>query len=255
MRLSGKAVVITGGTSGIGEAAALLFAKEGAKVTIASRGSAGDGVVKRIVSAGGDAHYVKADVSKVADIKMLVKQHQDRYGRLDVLFNNASYEGPVKPVLETSEDELDRVIDTNLKSVFLMCKYAVPLMITSGGGSIINTTAASAREGCAWANLGPYISSKAGVIGLTRVLAVEFAPHKIRANSLNPGLVLTDMVRSVAKKQPDPQAFLSSLDGLNLLKRVGTVDELATAALFLASDESSYVTGVDLLVDGGLVLG
>jgi len=255
MRLKGKVALITGGTSGIGEAAALLFAKEGAKVTIASRGTAGDGVIERIKANGGDAQYVKADVSKSADIQNLVKQHTECYGRLDILFNNASWEGTVKPVVDTAEEDLDRVIDTNLKSVFLLCKYAVPLMIKSGGGSIINTTAASAREGCAWPNLGPYIAAKAGVIGLTRVLAVELAAHKIRANSLNPGLVLTTMVKTVATKQADPQAFLASLDQLNLLKRVGTVDELANAALFLASDESSYITGTDMLVDGGLVLG
>jgi len=255
MKLKGRVALITGGTSGIGEAAALLFAREGAKVAVASRGSAGDGVVKRIKEAGGEAIFIKADVSKADDIRRMVDAHAAAFGRLDIVFNNASYEGPGKAIVDTPEDELDRVIETNLKSVFLTCKYAVPLMIASGGGSIINTTAASAHEGLAWPNLGAYIASKGGVISLTRVLAIELAGHKIRANSLNPGIVRTPMLESFAAKQADPDGFWNALSQEQLLKRLGRPEELAAAALFLASDDSSFVTGTDMVVDGGLILG
>ena len=254
MKLNGKTAIITGGTSGIGEASALIFAREGAKVTIVGRGDAGEPVAKRIRDAGGAAQFVRADVSRSRDIDKVFDAHLSKFGHLDILFNNASYEGPGTALTETSEEEFDRVIATNLKSVFLACKRAAPLMIAAGGGAIINTTAASAREGLAWPNLSAYISSKGGVIALTRALAVELAPH-VRVNSLNPGLIDTPMLRSFAKKQSDSDAFWAGLNQIQLLKRIGTVEEVARAALFLASADGSYVTGTDLLIDGGLVLG
>lgn len=254
MKLKGKAAFITGATSGIGEASAILFAREGAKVTIVGRSAAGDDVVRKIRDAGGDAQFVRADVSRAADIDKAFDAHLSRFQRIDVLFNNASYEGPGLPIMETSEQEFDRVLATNLKSVFLACKRAAPLMLAAGAGVIINTTAGSAREGLAWPNLSAYISSKGGVIALTRALAVELAPH-VRVNSLNPGLIETPMLRNFTNKQADPAAFWAAFGQLQLLKRIGTVDEVARAALFLACDDGSYVTGTDLLVDGGLVLG
>jgi len=255
MRLKGRVAIVTGGTSGIGEAAALLFAREGARVSVVSRGTAGDDVIRRIRELGGDARFIKADVSKSVDIRNMLEEHESAYGKLDILFNNASYEGPGTSIVDTSEEELDKVIDTNLKSVFLTCKYAVPLMIKSGGGSIVNTSAASAHEGLAWPNLGAYIASKGGVNALTRVLAVELASHGIRANSLTPGVVKTTMLDSFVNKQADPKAFWAALGEMHLVKRTGRPEELANAALFLASDESSFVTGTDMVVDGGLILG
>lgn len=255
MKLKGKAAIITGGTSGIGEASAIAFAREGAKVTIVGRSDAGERVVQKIRAIGGDASFVRADVARAADIEKYFDSHLTKYGRLDVLFNNASYEGPGTSITETSEEEFDRVVATNLKSVYLACKRAARAMAVGGGGSIINTTAASAREGLAWPNLSAYIASKGGVISLTRALAVELAPHGIRVNSLNPGLTDTPMLRSFSNKQPDPDAFWAAFNQMQLLKRIGTTEEVARGALFLASNDGSYVTGTDLLIDGGLVLG
>lgn len=254
MKLDGKAAIITGATSGIGEASARLFAAEGAKVTLAGRGDVGETVAQSIRDAGGEARFVRTDVSRSSEIKSLIGAHMQAYGRLDILFNNASYEGPGLSVIETSEEELDKVIATNFKSVFIACKHAVPIMTAAGGGAIINTTAGSAREGCAWPNLGAYIGSKGGVIAFSRALAVEVSPLGIRVNCLNPGLVDTPLLQSFANKQDDPKAFWEGLSQAQLLKRIGTADELARAALFLAAD-GTFVTGIDLLVDGGLVLG
>lgn len=255
MKLKGKAALITGATSGIGEASAMVFAREGAQVTLVGRSDAGEDVLKKIRSAGGEAQYVRADVARSADIDRAFDAHMKKYGRLDVLFNNASYEGPGAPLTETTEEEFDRVIATNLKSVFLACKRAAPIMVAARRGSIINTTAGSAREGLAWPNLSAYISSKGGVISLTRALAVELSPAGVRVNSLNPGLIDTPMLRSFTNKQTDPKAFWDGLNQIQLLKRIGAPEEVAHAALFLACDDGSYVTGTDLLVDGGLVLG
>ena len=255
MKLDGKAAIITGATSGIGEASARLFAAEGCKVTIAGRGDLGETVAASIRDAGGEAIFVRTDVSETGQIQALIDAHLAAYGRLDILFNNASYEGPVVPVQDTPEEEFDKIIATNLKSVFMACKIAVPIMLKAGSGSIINTTAASAHEGLAWANLGAYIASKGGVISFTRALAVEVSPQGIRVNSLNPGLVETPLLHSFASKTPDPDAFWDAMRQMQLLKRISKPEEIARAALFLASDDGSFVTGTDMLVDGGLILG
>jgi NAD(P)-dependent dehydrogenase (short-subunit alcohol dehydrogenase family) len=252
MKLEGKAAIITGGTSGIGEATARLFATEGAQVTIAGRGDKGQAVADGL---GDSVQFVRTDVSRSAEIEALVAAHMEAYGRLDVLFNNASYEGPGVLVADTSEEELDKVLATNFKSVFLASKLAVPIMLAAGAGSIINTTAGSARDGLAWPNLGAYIASKGAVIAFTRALAKEVSPLGIRVNSLNPGVVETPMLRSFVAKQEEPEAFSAALGELHLLKRIGQSEELARAALFLASEDGSFVTGTDMLVDGGLLLG
>jgi 3-oxoacyl-[acyl-carrier protein] reductase len=255
MKLDGKAAIITGGTSGIGEASARLFAAEGAKLTLAARGDRGETVAESIREGGGEAQFVRTDVTRSEEIEALFDAHMEAYGRLDVLFNNASYEGPGLMIAETPEEELEKVIATNFKSVFLACKLAAPIMTEAGGGSIINTTAGSAREGLAWPRLGAYIGSKGAVIAFSRALAYEISPLGVRVNCLNPGCVHTPMLERAAQNQPDPEAFWASLGDLHLLKRIGTPDEIARAALFLACDDSSFVTGSDMLVDGGLVLG
>ncbi|HVW69918.1 MAG TPA: SDR family oxidoreductase [Steroidobacteraceae bacterium] len=254
MRLQGKAALIFGGTSGIGAATAQVFAAEGAKVSIVGRSDAGADVVARIVEAGGTASFIRGDVINSAEIESAIGRHVAAYGALDVLFNNAAAEGQGRAVVDTTEEELDRVLASNVKSVFLSCKYAAPYMIGAKRGSIINTSAASAREGLAWPGLGAYIASKGAVISFTRALAVELAAHGIRVNSLNPGLVDTPMLRRFAGTQADPRAFWSGLAEAQLLGRIAQPRELANAALFLASEEGSFVTGTDLLVDGGLVL-
>jgi NAD(P)-dependent dehydrogenase (short-subunit alcohol dehydrogenase family) len=255
MRLHDKSALILGGTSGIGEASAEAFAREGARVTIVGRGDAGKDVVDHIVKAGGEASFIRSDVSKTTDICKAIDQHVAKYTTIDILFNNASKGSDGKSVVDTSEEEFDKVMTTNFKSVFMSCKYAAPFMMKAGRGSIINTTAASAREGLAWPGIGAYVGSKGAVIAFTRALAVELAPFGIRVNSLNPGIVDTPMLRSFCAGKPDPDAFWRSLGEAQLLKRVGSPSELANAAVFLASDEASYITGTDILVDGGLVLG
>jgi NAD(P)-dependent dehydrogenase (short-subunit alcohol dehydrogenase family) len=254
MKLQEKAVIITGGASGMGAASAALFAREGARLTLVGRSESGERVAADLRASGGEVQYVRGDVSRASDIEHVFRAHMQRFGRLDVLFNNAAYEGPGTSLTETSEDELDKVLATNIKGVYLACRDAAIIMKAAGSGVIINTSAASAREGLAWPNLSAYIASKGGVIALTRALAVELAPQ-IRVNSINPGLVDTPMLRGFTQKQSDPAAFHSALTQIQLLKRVGRAEEVARAALFLASDDSSYVTGTDLLVDGGLVLG
>ena len=254
MKLDKKAVIVTGGASGIGAATAELFAREGADVTIADISPNGEVLVEAIRKTGGKATFVRADMTQFDEIDTLFNQHMQRCGKLDVLFNNASWEGRGKSVAETSEEDLDKIIATNFKSVFLACKLAAPLMVQAGQGSIINTSAGSAREGLAWPNLGAYIGSKGAVISFTRALAVELSPH-VRVNSLCPGVVNTQMLRGFAEKNENPEAFWDTMNSLQLLKRVGAPEELARGALFLASEDSNYVTGIDLLVDGGLVLG
>jgi len=254
MKLDNKAIIITGSASGIGEATAELFAREGADVTVADISPDGEVVARKIREKGGKATFVRTDMTKFDEIKALFHEHMQRCNRLDVLFNNASWEGRGKLVAETSEEDLDKVLATNFKSVFLACKLAAPLMVEAGQGSIINTSAGSAREGLAWPNLGAYIGSKGAVISFTRALAVELSPH-VRVNSLCPGVVNTQMLRGFAEKNEDPEGFWNTMNSLQLLKRVGNPEELARGALFLACEDSNYVTGIDLLVDGGLVLG
>jgi len=255
MRLNDKSALIFGGTAGLGAASAEAFAREGATVTIVGRSNAGDEVVSRIKRNGGTAAFVRGDVCRVADIRSALDQHLATYGALDILFNNAGKESNGKSVVDTTEEELDTLFATNFKSVFMACKFAAPIMIKARRGCIINTTAASAREGCAWAGLGAYIGTKGAVIAFTRALAVELSPLGIRVNSLNPGLVDTPMLQRFLKEQPDPTAFMSSLGQMQLLKRISSPTEIANAAVFLASDEASFMTGIDMLVDGGLVLG
>lgn len=255
MRLRDKTAIVTGGASGIGEASVRRFASEGADVTIADINPAGETVARSIRDGGGRATFIQTDVTRLDAIRAMVDAHMQRCGRIDVLFNNAGKDGPGKPVTETSEDELDILLRVNFKSVFLTCKVVGAIMTAAGRGSIISTSAGSAREGLAWPNIAAYIAAKGAIISFTRSLAIELAPFGIRVNSLNPGVTDTPMLRGFAAKLDDPDGFWDSMKSMQLLRRLGTPDELANAALFLASDESSYVTGTDLLVDGGLVLG
>jgi NAD(P)-dependent dehydrogenase (short-subunit alcohol dehydrogenase family) len=249
MRLAGKVALITGGGSGIGKASCLLFAREGAKVVVVDlKQETAEVTAQEIVHAGGEAKAFAADVSKAKDAEAMVRFAEETYGRLDVVFNNAGVFHPNdESVTNTTEDIWDMVIDVNLKGVFLGCQYAIPAMLRSGGGSIINTASFVAIMGAAVPQIA-YTASKGGVLAMTREIAVEFARKGIRANSLCPGPVETPLL---AELLADPARRNRRLVHIPM-GRFARAEEMANAALFLASDESSYVNGTSFLVDGGI---
>ncbi len=249
MRLEGKVALITGAGSGIGRESALLFAREGAKVVVVDIDEvAGQETVSAIREDGGDATFVRADVSKATDVKNMIRAAEETYGKLNVLFNNAGIFHPEDTsVLETSEEVWDKVINVNLKGVFLGCKYGIPALLRAGGGSIINTASFVALMGAAVSQIA-YTASKGGVLALTREIAVEFARQGIRANALCPGPVETPLL---AELLADPERRQRRLVHIPM-GRFARASEIAQAALFLASDESSYVNGAIFTVDGGI---
>ncbi len=249
MRLKDKVALITGAGSGIGRESALLFAREGAKVVVVDvNDEAGQETVRLIRENGGDAVFVHADVSRAEDVRNMIAAAEDTYGRLDILFNNAGIFHPEDgSVVETEEEVWDKVIDINLKGVFLGCKYGIPALLRAGGGVIINTASFVALMGAAVSQIA-YTASKGGVLALTREIAVEFARKNIRANALCPGPVETPLL---AELLADPQRRQRRLVHIPM-GRFAQAREIAQAALFLASDESSYVNGAAFVVDGGI---
>ena len=248
-RLSSKVVIVTGGGSGIGRATAILFAAEGARVTIADRIiSGGEETVRIIKAAGGDAIPVKADVSKSEDIENLIKTNMLTYGQLDVLFNNAGIEQPIMAIADTPEEVWDKLINTNLKGVFLGMKYSIPHMLERGG-VIINTASSAGLHG--FPHQSAYAVSKAGIIELTKSAALEYGEHNIRINCICPGAIQTPLIE---RTMSSPEwAAIQPFRSPSVMGRRGTPEEIAQAALFLASDESaSYITGTALVVDGGV---
>jgi NAD(P)-dependent dehydrogenase (short-subunit alcohol dehydrogenase family) len=249
MRLADKVCVITGAASGIGRESALLFAREGGRVVAVDINEAGgDAVVEEIRDASGEAVFVRADVTSAADVEAMIQAAEERYGRLDVLFNNAG----ISPagddsVTNTSEETWDLVMNVNLKSVFLGCKYGIPAMLRAGGGSIINTASFVALIGAATPQIA-YTASKGAVLSMTREVAVEFARKKIRVNALCPGPVDTPLLRSIFNDEPKRQRRLIHVPP----GRFAQTSEIASAALFLASDDSTYVNGATFMVDGGI---
>ncbi|HUP46889.1 MAG TPA: glucose 1-dehydrogenase, partial [Thermoanaerobaculia bacterium] len=246
MRLANKTVLITGGGSGIGKAACLLFAREGAKVVAVDlKKETAEATAKEI---GDSARAFAADVSKAKDAEAMVRFAEEQFGRLDVVFNNAGVFHPDDDsVTTTSEDIWDLVIDVNLKGVFLGCKYAIPALLRAGGGSIINTASFVAVMGAAAPQIA-YTASKGGVLAMTREIAVEFARKNIRANALCPGPVETPLLAELLSDPARRQRRLVHIPP----GRFGKPEEMANAALFLASDESSFVNGTTFLVDGGI---
>lgn len=250
MRLKGKVAIVTGGNSGIGQATAILFAREGARVVIAAQNSAsGHQTVDMIKAFGGEAIFIQTDISKELEVRSMIMQVIVKFKRIDILFNNAGID-LTKPVTETTEEELQRVIDVNLKGVFFGCKYAIPYMLKNKSGSIINTASAAGVIGMP--NLAAYSASKGAVISLTKQTAIEYAGQGIRVNALCPGAVMTPMLRRYIDMAPNPLAVEEQMASVHPMKRVGKPEEIANAALFLASDESSFVTGQAICVDGGL---
>jgi NAD(P)-dependent dehydrogenase (short-subunit alcohol dehydrogenase family) len=247
-RLKDKVAIVTGGGSGMGRSACVLFAKEGAKVVVAELDAkSGQETVEMIKKAGGKAVFIKTDVSIPSDCQRMVRTAVDTYGKLDVLFNNAgiiAWEGV--PLADATIEMLNKVIDVNLKGVFYGMKYAIPEMIKSGGGSIINT--ASNVIDRTMYHFGGYCASKGGVMALSRQAATDYITQNIRVNSILPGFIKTPMLGIFLAENPDVEKQLASLHPMG---RLGTPDEVAWLVLFLASDESSYITGIDITIDGG----
>lgn len=250
MRLKGKVAIITGGNSGIGQATAVLFAREGARVVIAARDSvSGHHTVEMIKASGGEAVFIQTDVSKELEVRSLIMQVIVKFRRIDILFNNAGIE-LTKPVTETTDEELQKVLDVNFKGVFFGCKYAIPYMLKNKSGVIINTASTAGVVGMP--NIAAYSASKGAVISLTRQVAVEYAKEGIRVNAICPGAIMTPMLRRYIDGAPDPISVEENMAKIHPMKRIGKPEEIANAALFLASDESSFVTGQAICVDGGL---
>ncbi len=252
MRLQGKVAIVTGAASGIGRATAVLFGQEGARVMCADlNGEGAKATAEAIAAQGGEAAWTQADVAREEDVQRMVQETVRRFGRLDILFNNAGVE-MMGPVTEVPQERWDWLLDINLKGVYLGCKHAIPEMLKVGGGAIINNASGAGLMGIA--GLSAYCASKGGVVLLTKSLAVEWAAQGIRINAVCPGVIRTPMVErafNMRSGSPEAEETWRRLGELHPIGRVGQPEEVARAVLFLASDEASFITGVALPVDGG----
>jgi NAD(P)-dependent dehydrogenase (short-subunit alcohol dehydrogenase family) len=251
-RVAGKTAVVTGGAAGIGRACALALAREGARVTVADVDEAGGAdTVDAIRSLGGEAFFHRADVGVTADVRELVRQASARWGRLDVMVNNAGV-GISGSVTEISEDDWERVLSVNLSGVWRGMRFAIPEMLKAGGGSVINTSSVQSMVGFrGWAG---YAASKGGINSLTRQAAVDYADQGIRVNAVLPGTIRTPMNERIMAAAPDPAQVEQGWLAMHPVGRLGQAGEVAALVLFLASDESSFITGELIRVDGGLVV-
>ena len=246
--LDGKVAIVTGASSGIGRAAALLFAREGAKLVVTARRQAElDTLVAGIKSEGGEAAALPGDIAEEGMAAGLVAIATGQFGGLDIAFNNAGTTGGLLPAVEIPLDDWRLTLETNLTAAFAGAQAQLPAMLARGGGSLIFTSTIVGHE-VGLPGMAAYAASKAGLVGLARVIAAEHGAHGIRANALLPGGTDTPMGRAAA---PTPEAY-AFVEGLHALKRIAMPDEIAQAALFLASDASSFVTGTAMLVDGGV---
>ena len=245
----GKVALVTGAGSGIGRATALVFAREGAKVVVSDIVvEGGEETVQQIKAAGGEAIFVKADVSQAADVEALITQTVERYGRLDCAFNNAGIEGGVKPTIDCTEEEFARTIAVNLTGVWLCMKYEIQQMLSQGGGTIVNTASVAGLVG--FPGLPDYVASKHGVLGLTKTAALEYAKSGIRVNAVCPGVIQTPMVERGAQLSPGFDELAVSMEPVG---RFGQPSEIGEAVVWLCSETASFVTGHPMTVDGGLV--
>jgi NAD(P)-dependent dehydrogenase (short-subunit alcohol dehydrogenase family) len=254
MKLKSKVAIITGGSSGIGQAAAVLFVKEGAKVVLADVDlKGGEETLAQIKKEKGEAFFIKTDISKSSEVQNMVSKTLEKYGRIDILVNNAGVVR-VGSLDDYSEEDFDLLFRTNVKGVFLCCKFVVPHMKKQKSGVIVNLASIAAHVG--QVNHSLYCASKAGSLAMTRALALDLAPYNIRVNSVSPGATDTPMLRSDVAKQAkqrnmDPEDLKKEFESQGVMGRWAKPEEVATGILFLASDESSYMTGADILMDGG----
>ena len=246
--LIGKVVIVTGGSSGIGKATAIAFAREGAKVVVASRREKeGQETVKQVQSAGSEGFFIKTDVSKETDVSAMVEKTIATYGHLDYAFNNAGIEQIPTPLVEQTEETFDQVMDINVKGVWLCMKHQIPQMLVSGGGAIVNMSSIAGIIGAP--GLPIYVASKHAVLGLTKSVALEYAKEGIRINAVCPGMIETDLLDRVFANQEVKERLIA----MHPIGRVGKPEEIAEAVVWLCSDKASFVTGQSLPLDGGYV--
>ncbi len=252
MRLTGKVAIVTGASKGIGRAIAAAYAREGAHVAICSRTtSEGEEAAAAIRATGGDVIYKQADVSAMADAQGLVEETVDRWGRLDVLCNNAGI-GMLRTLEETTGEEWRHLMSINLDGAFHCAKFAIPAMRSSGGGSIINIASVASFVG--FQADAAYCASKGGLLMLTRQMALDYSPENIRVNAICPGFIRTPELEHYLGQKSDPEAARAEVVAYHPIGRIGEPEEVADVAVFFASDGSSFVTGAHLSVDGGLMV-
>ncbi len=250
-RFKNKVVLVTGGGSGIGRTTAIAFAKEEAKVVVTDiQVAEGEKTVQLIKEAGGEAIFIKTDVSQANEVEALIKKIIEQYGRLDCAYNNAAIEGITANTADCTEENWDKVIDTNLKGIWLCMKYEIPEMLKQGGGAIVNCASNASITG--FRGVPAYVASKHGVLGLTKTAGLEYATANIRVNAVCPGIIHTAMIdRFTGGGQPEGLAQLAALEPIG---RLGRPEEIAMAVLWLCTEEASFVIGAGVVVDGGMTI-
>ena len=244
---AGKVAFVTGAATGIGRATALAFAREGAGVVVADVAEQGNRETARIIeAAGGRAHAVACDVRRAEDVKAVLDNTVETFGRLDVAFNNAGVEQPIMPTADLTEEEWDRLVDIDLRGVFLCMKHEIPLMLEQGGGAIVNTSSDAGVKG--FAGQAAYCAAKYGIVGLTKAAALDYASQNIRVNAVCPGIIETPMMDRFSGGTPEGRERVISQEPIG---RMGTPEEIAAAVVWLCSDAASFATGHAMVVDGG----